>query len=379
MSRARPSVLQVVLSLGAGGTERLVIDISRALAAEAEVHCCCLDAPGEWAGQLAEAGIGVSALARRPGFRPGLARRIAAIAAAQRATVLHCHHYTPFVYGYLASLLRPATRVVYTEHGRLSDAPPSAKRRLANALFGRTRARVFAVSEDLRRHMIAEGFPAARVAVVHNGIDPGPPASPARRAAARAALGVSAETLCAVTVARLDPVKDLATMLEGLALARAGGLPCTLTVIGDGPERAALERRASAPGLAGAVTFLGQRDDVRALLPAFDLYLNSSVHEGVSVTILEAMAASLPVVATAVGGNPEVVAEPETGLLVPARSPERLAAAIGRLATDPEGRQAMGAAARRRLEQRFSFERMLASYRAAYAGEQGAPGRGQRR
>src|SRR5439155_26706916 len=109
------------------------------------------------------------------------------------------------------------------------------------------------------------------------------------------------------TVGRLDPVKDLPTLLEAFALFRArASESATLVVIGDGAQREPLEHRARALGLERHVRFAGYRADVQRLLPAFDLYVNSSIHEGVSLTILEAMAASVPVIATHVGGNVEV-------------------------------------------------------------------------
>ena len=170
----RLRVLQVVLSLRAGGTERLVIEIVKRLGAEVASAVLCLDDPGAWAGEVLAAGVPLEALGRRPGFRPSVGLAIASAARRFGADAIHCHQYTPFVYGQLAALVRRRLRVVFTEHGRLSDAPPSPKRRLANALFARLGGRFYAVSRDLRRHLLAEGFPAARVGVVYNGIQPGP-------------------------------------------------------------------------------------------------------------------------------------------------------------------------------------------------------------
>src|SRR5437762_4660051 len=145
----RPAVLQIVLSLNPGGTERLVIEIAKRLTERFRMTVCCLDDRGAWAEELTDAGIDVIALRRRPGFHPALAARIARIAAARGASVAHCHHYSPFVYGQLATMLRPGLRLVFTEHGRLSNAPPSRRRRLANQVLARLPGRLFAVCEDL--------------------------------------------------------------------------------------------------------------------------------------------------------------------------------------------------------------------------------------
>src|SRR5881396_381899 len=127
-------VLQVALSLAPGGTERLVVEMSRQLRVEYGMAVCCVDEPGAWAEDLRREGTRVVALRRQPGFSPSLGRRIAAVADRARADVVHCHHYSPFVYGMIARLWRPRLRVVFTEHGRNDDAPPSAKRRRVNRI-----------------------------------------------------------------------------------------------------------------------------------------------------------------------------------------------------------------------------------------------------
>jgi glycosyltransferase involved in cell wall biosynthesis len=141
-----------------------------------------------------------------------------------------------------------------------------------------------------------------------------------------------------------------------------------LAIVGDGPERTRLEERARQANLAEAVCFTGYRRDARRYLPGFDFYVNSSMYEGVSLTILEAMAASLPLVATRVGGTPEVVVDGQTGVLVPARDSAAMAAAITSLATHPDRKRAMGDSGRRRLERYFTIDRMVSDYLCAYRG-----------
>jgi glycosyltransferase involved in cell wall biosynthesis len=240
------------------------------------------------------------------------------------------------------------------------------KRRLVNPVLGRLPAAIFAVSEDLRRHMIAEGLPADRVRVVHNGISPGSRPTNADRDAARRSLGVEADPILLGTVGRLDPVKDLSTLLEALRILRSRRRNVRLVIVGDGPERAHLGQQAARMGVGELVAFLGYRSGPRCLLPAFDIYVNSSTHEGISLTLLEAMAAALPIVATEVGGTSEVVVQDHTGLLVPARSPDRLAMAIEDLIRSPERRRAMSDRARARVEQQFSLQAMTKRYLDAY-------------
>ncbi len=359
-------VMQVVISLAPGGTERLVIEICRRLGPGFEPIVCCLDDEGAWADELRTAGIEVIALHRRPGFHPELGQRIADIATARQIDVLHCHQYSPFVYGRIAKFWQPHARLVYTEHGRLSDAPPSWKRKLVNPALSRFDGSIVAVSDDLRQYMVASRFPRERVGVIHNGIDIGPLPGPADRRRARAGLGLSDDEVVFFTVARLDSVKDFATQFEAFALIRQAVPRSRLVVVGDGPEREALHARAARPDLAGGVQFLGMRSDARALLPAADVYLNSSIFEGVSITILEAMAAGVPVIATAVGGTPEVLAHGGAGVLVPARNEGRLADAAIALSRDSLARLRLAAAGRRRGESSFTIQRMVAEYVQLY-------------
>ena len=349
-----------------GGTERLVVELVRRAGSATRQAVCCLDAAGAWGDMLRAEGVPLHVLNRQPGFHSGLAGEVARIASRTGAQVLHCHQYSPFVYGALARLHGPRLRLVFTEHGRLSDTPPSMKRRLVNPMLARAAHRIFSVSYDLRRHMIAEGLPASRIEVIPNGIDPESPSSAARDEL-RGVLGAGAATVVLMTVARLDPVKDLPTLLSAVRHATDRSADVILVVVGDGPERATLESTVAALGLATSVTFLGHRDDARRWLNAADVYVCSSVSEGISLTILEGMSAGLPVIATGVGGTPEIV-DATGGVLVPARDPAALGAAIVALARDPGRRQQLGAAARARVLESFTLDRMVASYRRVYEG-----------
>ena len=361
----KPRVMQLVLSLSPGGTERLVIELCRRLAGHVDTVVCCLDEPGEWAVDVTSLNIPVLTLARQPGFHPSLSLRLGEALRANRIDVIHCHHYSPYVYAVLAAMLHPTVRVVFTEHGRLHGVGLSSKRRFANPVLSRWPSRKFAVSAALKKDMVAEGFPERSIEVLYNGIELGPRPRPAERAAMRASMGLPADALVIGTVGRLDPVKNLGALLEARSLLQARFPDARVVIAGDGPERQALIDRAHALGIAEVTHLTGYRTDVRALMAAFDLYVNCSTYEGVSLTILEAMATNLPVIATDVGGNPEVVCHQETGWLV-AQRPQALASAIAALAANPAQRHAMGEAGRWRVKRHFTIERMVSDYAAAY-------------
>lgn len=359
-----PRVLQVVLSLNPGGTERLVVELTRRLRDVIPMAVCCLDEPGEWASELTAAGVMVETIGRREGFDVRLGRDIGRIARAHRATIMHCHHYSPFIYGGLARLCGANARVVFTEHGRTSDAPPSRKRRVANVFFRQLADRVFAVSQDLRRHLIAEGFSADAVGVIYNGIDPSPSIAPGATHSVRREFNIPGSTMVIGSVGRLDPVKDIPALLAALVEVRRTQ-PAEAVIIGDGPERARLEAAAFACDVARYVHFLGYRHDARAWLAGSDVYVNCSISEGVSLTILEAMAAGVPVIATRVGGTPEIL-DSTCGILIPPRDPHALAGALAQLAADPHQRARLGQAGRTRVEERFTLDRMIRQYTDVY-------------
>lgn len=360
-----PRVLQVVLRLDPGGTERLVVELIRRLQARYPMAVCCLDEPGLWAAQLTAMGVEVTALRRAPGFSVGLAREVARAARRHGATILHCHHYSPFVYGRLASLLVPGTHIVFTEHGRLSDAPPSRKRQIATRLLRMGVPALYAVSHDLRRHLLAEGFP-ARLEVIWNGIDPGRSPTGEDIARARHLLGAASDDRVVGSVGRLDPVKDFRTLIDAVAAIAARDPQLRLVIVGEGAEQGALADAIHAANVDARVQLLGHREDVSALLPGFDVYVNSSITEGISLTILEAMAAERPVVATSVGGTPEIVEDGQTGLLRPARDAAALASAIHELAMDPPRAARLGAAGRARVLAHFTLDQMVERYAQVY-------------
>ena len=155
------------------------------------------------------------------------------MARAHRASVMHCHHYSPFVYASLARMSGAHCHTVFTEHGRLSDARPSLKRRAANVLFSRFADRVFAVSEDLRQHLVEEGFSSDAVGVIYNGIDLGPGVNGAMSSKVRDHLNLPASAFIIGSVGRLDPVKDIPTLIAATAQARRTH-PAELIIIGDG-------------------------------------------------------------------------------------------------------------------------------------------------
>jgi L-malate glycosyltransferase len=207
-----------------------------------------------------------------------------------------------------------------------------------------------------RTHCLPNGVDAQRFA----------PVAPPERSRRRAALGLPPHAFLFGCVARLRAVKRHCDMLDGFALATADRPDASLVLVGNGELGDTLRAQARLLGIEKRVLFLGDRDDVEDLLPLLDAFVLTSSTEGMSNAVLEAMACGLPTIATAVGGNPETVDAPNTGLLVPAYSPQSVARAMRELLADVDRAREMGRRARRRVEELFSIDAMVAGFCRMY-------------
>ena len=350
-------VAHVVTTLAIGGLEKVVLDLARGRTQQDfEASLICLDNAGVLEREFSAAGVPVEVIGTS-GSVPQrvwrLSRRLRALA----PDVVHTHNPQAHLHGAWAARLAGVPAVVHTKHGRDHVARPVL------AVLGRVATAwtdgFVAVSDDAAQvARDQEHVPPGKLMVVRNGVDLGQFGAVARQPALpRGRL---------VTVGRLDPIKDQATMLRAVRMAadRIPGL--RLDIVGDGPSRQDLEALRAALGLDGRVTFLGYHADVAPLLSAADAFVLSSISEGVSIALLEAMASGLPAIATDVGGNREVIVDGVTGVLTPAGSAEALAEAIVRLESDPAVLERMGLASRRRVEEEFNLHRVVARYEALY-------------
>ena len=362
-------VMHVVHSLNVGGAEKLVHDLALAVDRDRfRTVVVCLDEAGSLAPSLRDAGVPVEVLHRRPGVQPALFGRIASIIWRHDIDVVHCHQYTPYFYGLIGTRLSGRAHCLITEHGRHHPDMRKLKRVAVNQLLTRLTGASVAVSEFTRRALIAnDGFPPQRVQVLYNGIDTHRFDAAPNQASARAQFGLPVDVPIVGTCARLSREKNLSMMVDAFARIRDKRPDAVLAIAGEGPARKDIEARRDALGLGDAVRMLGFVDDVPAVVTTFDVFAMSSLTEGTSVTLLEAMYAGRPVVATRVGGNPEIVDEGVTGLLVASEDTSDFAAAIERLLDDDELAGRLGAAGRERVRARFTFEGMVQAYEDIYA------------
>jgi glycosyltransferase involved in cell wall biosynthesis len=380
------NILLLVHGLPVGGTEMMVCHLARRLRVEGhDVAIGCLDLVGELGLGLEAEGFPVELYGRKPGLDLGLPGRIARAVKRRAFDVVHAHQYTCFFYGVLAKMLTGAP-LVFTEHGRFYPDRPSVKRRVFNFLFSRRADRVTAVSngvkESLRR---IEGFAADRIEVVYNGIDVDRLArsAAAAKGVARSRFGVPPLAKVVGTVGRLDPIKNHALLLHAFAAVARRMDDALLLIAGEGPELDRLRALSASLDIEGRVRFLGKRSDIDQVLAALDVFALSSFSEGTPMTLIEAMAASVPIVSTAVGGVPEIVRDGVEGLLVSGTPSDltrgdreneyvdRYAAALIRALTDPACAAELARHALARAKSDFSLDAIAERYVAIY--RQAAP------
>jgi sugar transferase (PEP-CTERM/EpsH1 system associated) len=356
-ARGPVRVVHVVTTLAIGGLEKVVLDLVRfATPDQFSLRVVCLDQAGVLEEQFARLGVPVDVIGTA-GSVPVRILRLARYLRRVRPNVVHTHNPQAHLHGAIAARLARVPAVVHTKHGREYMERPALA--WASRLASGWTSRFVAVSMDaasVAREI--EGVPAGNVHVIHNGIDPDlfavrppRPALTPRRA---------------VIVGRLSPVKDHATLLRAARRVVDATPTFELDIVGDGPLRVELEALRDLLGLRDRVHFHGYHADVSAFLAAADFFVLSSVSEGVSIALLEAMASGLPTVATDVGGNREVVVSGETGYLVPSRAHDVLAAVMLRIQSDDASLERMGRAARRRVGEHFNLRKVVQEYERLY-------------
>jgi glycosyltransferase involved in cell wall biosynthesis len=352
---ARPlRVCHVSLTLKTGGLERLLADFARCHDRSAcQMEFLAIRETGRFADIIRDADCRVHTLS--PAGRFGQVRQMAQLFRDGGFDVVHTHNTYPHLYATLAARWAGVPVVIQTRHGQRAGHgwKSSVQYRWAAKLVDR----VVAVSHDAAELTVqTDGIPPHQVQTIWNGIDldefdfRGPGKEPV-----------------AISVARLSAEKDFPTLLHAMNLARKEVPELKLRLIGDGPERARLEALARELKLTDGVEFRGDCRDVPQQLAGAAMYVSSSVTEGISLTLLEAMAVGLPVIATAVGGNPEIVEDGLTGRLAPASDPEKLAAALVHLSRRPDLWRTWGQAGRERVETHFNVRRMVDDYQNLYA------------
>ena len=380
-SHRRVKVLFVVQDFVVGGAERHLLELWNRIDSERfEIEIACLSLTGGFASDvLAQRwpvhDLGVGRRMYGPRGARGLLRLIHHVRAF-RPDVIHGYLLSGSLFAALAGRACGVRAVVLAK--RNVDAFEPGRRIAMHRLAHRLSTHVTAVSRAVAESSVALGVPRDRITVIPNGVDTarfGPAPGGGVAASASEAARRSAAAPLIGSVGCLAPRKDYGTLLEALALLARRGREFEVLLVGDGAERGTLESQARALGLAGRVRFAGERSDVERLLPTMDVFVLSSREEGIPNALLEAMASGRPVVATAVGGTPEIVAAGESGWLVPPASPGPLADALEEALSNPVEAARRGATARRVAVDELDISKMVARHEEFYlrvAGREGS-------
>jgi sugar transferase (PEP-CTERM/EpsH1 system associated) len=322
---------------------------------------CCLHEAGEFAGRIRHPGVAVHVMGSRGGNDLALAFRLARLFRRNGTDIVHTRNAESFYYGVLGARLAGVPCVVHSEHGRTF-----LDRRIrwhVQRFLTRFTDAVFSVSEQLRADLVSHiGIPATAIQVLYNGVDLARFGQGCDREAWRARWGVAPGRLVVGSVGRLVPVKNY-----GLLLRAAAAVPEIVVVLaGDGPQREALQEQAARLGIADRVRLLGHREDVDTLLGAFDLFVLPSLSEGMSNTLLEAMAAGVCPVVSDVGGNREIVRDGIEGCLFPSEDESALRQRLRELVADADLRARLARAARERVMAAFDIDAMVRRYADLY-------------
>jgi sugar transferase (PEP-CTERM/EpsH1 system associated) len=380
--KIRPvKVLHVVHSLDVGGLENGVVNLINRL--DSDRFCqivCCLTRAGKLVSRIERQGTEVLEVGHSAkSFRFPLVK-LAQVFGRISPDIVHTRGWAAVDAVFAARLARvPA--VIHGEHGRdwNDTAGVTFRRNQVRRLVGLMVDRYVVVC-NFFRNWLRDTCKIREEKILHipNGVDtrkfaPLAPkvshysaAATSQMMALRKRLSLPTHGTVLGTIGRLDPVKDFDTLLGGFARARSRFPETRLVIVGDGPMRQKLIRVATDLGVGPYVSWLGEREDIPVLLRCFDLYIQSSIFEGMSNTILEAMASGLPVVATRVGGTPELVDERVNGRLVPAQDPVALGDALVTYIADPMLRASHRETARQRTLERFDLSRMVTAYRNLY-------------
>jgi sugar transferase (PEP-CTERM/EpsH1 system associated) len=370
----RPLIAHVLFRFDYGGLENGVVNVINGLPAERFRHAVvALTEASAFASRIARADVTVHALNKRAGNDPAMLLRLYRLLRTLRPAIVHTRNLAT-IEGALVARLAGVPRRIHGEHGWDVYDPDGTSRRYRalRRLMNPAIHRFVALSAELEQWLLRTvGIAAGKVVRICNGVDTErfAPAPGAQRALLQGRFAPASVIVGSVT--RFSAIKDPLNLVRAFIAARREpfGAPLRLVMLGDGALKAEAERMLDEAGLAADAWLPGSRDDVAPMLREFDIFALGSAREGISNTVLEAMASGLPVIASATGGNLELIEDGVSGRLVPAQDAAPLARALLDYASNPNLRATHGAAARARAVGNYSLRQMLAAYQALYNGQ----------
>jgi len=364
---AKIKVTHLTFDMRIGGTEQVIKNlVENSDPQQVESSILCIESPlGPFADDLLNNGVEITAFSRSPGFDRSLIKQIRGYIKENKIDILHCHQYTPWVYGALAAIATK-TQVVFTEHGRFYPDSTTWKRKLVNPWLHKITAATTAISNATKDALtIYEYLPREDIQVIYNGIAP-LVIDQQQVEQLREELNIGKNTLCLGTIARLDPIKNHPMMLHAFRKVLDNGIDTKLLIVGDGEMRSAIAALITELDLSQHVIMAGYKSKPHNYLALMDIYLLSSLSEGTSMTLLEAMSIGKPCVVTDAGGNPEIIKNKVNGLVTKNDDANAFTKAILTLGSDSNLRKNMARKSRQRFEQHFSADSMVNQFLKLY-------------
>jgi len=333
---------------------------------EFKMSVLCIESPlGPFSEELKQNGIEFFELNRQPGFDTNLIKQIRQTIKNNQVDIIHCHQYTPWVYGVIAAAFTK-TKVIFTEHGRFYPDSSTWKRKLINPILNLFTDQVTAISKATKQALVEfENIPEKSIDVVYNGISP-LQVIQTDVEKLRIELSVPENHIILGTIARLDPIKNHTMMLKAFALVLEQHPKTRLIIVGDGEERENIETCINELKIQSNVILTGYISKPHNYLALMDIYLLSSLSEGTSMTLLEAMSLSKPCVVTNAGGNPEIVVNSENGFVTTNDNAEAFAQGIIRVIEVNKTDNSLGQASKDRFKTHFSENSMNMQYKKMY-------------
>jgi len=369
------NLMHLVWGLGTGGMENTLINVCNRLPrGEFAPSICVFESGGPMESRVDAERVELIHVRRHFGNDPTLPLRLARELRRRRIHILQTNMWATLIEGIVAAKLARVPMLIHEEHGTIE----TCRRRVVAQRWGWGRAdQVVAVSAALADRMTdVVGFPRDGIHVINNSVDTErfrPSGVP--RCELRRQLHLPPNGLLIGMVARFVGFKNHAGVLDAVAKLRAVGIQTELVLVGSGPLRGELAQLANTLRIADCVHFLGELDGVERLLHALDVFVSNSSHnEGLSLSLLEAMACEVPVVATRVAGHPDVLDEGRAGVLIPPQDTGALMGALRQLALDPALRSSLGGAGRRRVVDHYAASSMVEAYRQLYTRLARSPG-----
>ena len=361
-------VLHLVQGLDVGGLEYMVVALVNRLDRKKFLpFICCFDTIGKLHNSL-PIDTKVTLLMRKPGIDFFYPFKLASQLKKDRVDILHLHNSTAFFYGVLAGKIARVGCIIYTEHAR--DVAPSIKVRIMDKILSHMTDRIVVVAEFLKKNLVQKQWmDSSNITTIYNGINGDEFIKKYNRDEIIKELNIPSASQIMGIVARLDPIKNHRCLIKAMKKIASRLPDAVLLVIGDGPLRSDLEEFAAAENLQKNILFMGTRNDIPRLLSVLDIFVLCSLSEGLPLTILEAMAAGKAIVATDVGGIPEVIDDGVDGTIIPSDDFHALTEAILELLHDEKKRHDIGIKARMKFEEKFTIQTMVKRYEELYEGK----------